>query len=129
MKKLAFLLVLVLTLQSCAEDDQMVDQCESVSNQVESDLDHMSVTLNWQDSNMSTSFNLEYGLSGFQPGMGNTINISDVTVELSGLSANTTYDYYIETVCATNNTSILSAVRSFTTLPDLVVPEFRPYLF
>lgn len=115
-------------MQSCVEDDQMVVQCGSAFNQSESNIAVVSVTLQWQDANSETQFNIEYGQSGFLPGTGTVINVNQNLVTLAGLSANTAYDYYIETVCAESNVSLLTDVRSFTTLPELVVPEFRPNL-
>ena len=123
MKKLGFLLVLVLTLQSCVEDDQMVVQCGSAFNQSESDISINNVTLQWQDANSATTFNIEYGPSGFLLGTGIIKITNQTSIILVDLTANTTYDYYIETVCSTSNVSLLTAVRSFTTLPELVVPN------
>lgn len=115
-------------MQSCVEDDQMIAQCESAYNQSESNIAVTSVTLQWEDANSATQFNVEYGISGFLLGTGTVINVNQNALALSGLSANTAYDYYIETVCTSSNISLITTVRSFTTLPELVVPEFRPTL-
>lgn len=63
----------------------------------------------------ATGYIVEYGLAGFSLGTGSTANSVDTTVVLSGLSANTAYDFYIFADCS-GTPSDSSEQGSFTTL-------------
>src|SRR5690554_3826363 len=56
-----------------------------------------SVVLSWTGT--GTSYVIEYGLTGFTPGTGTTITTTNLTETISSLTANTTYDFYIEQIC------------------------------
>lgn len=64
----------------------------------------------------STSFKFEYGVSGFTQGTGVTDTTSSLSSMLSGLAANTTYDFYVQAYCGTSDSSGYSGPFSFTTL-------------
>lgn len=63
----------------------------------------------------ATGYIVEYGLSGFTLGTGSTANSVDTTIVLTGLSANTAYDFYIFADCS-GTPSDSSEQGSFTTL-------------
>lgn len=114
----------MLTLTSCAKDeDDMIPQCAIPNNLTETDITFESAILSWSDLNESESFTIEYGLSGFEQGTGTTSDITESTIMLSGLTANTTYDYYVQATCSTSNVSLWSGVKSFTTQAPPVVPQ------
>ncbi len=52
-----------------------------------------------------TSFDVEFGVQGFTPGTGTTINTTNDTVSISGLTAATTYDFYVTKNCATGGSA------------------------
>jgi len=64
----------------------------SVSNATDSSAD-----LAW--SSAESSFNIEWGPTGFAPGSGTMVNGVSNPYTLSGLAAATTYDYYVCAVC------------------------------
>lgn len=128
MKKLNLLAILLLLLVSCNNDDTFVPQCETAYSLGESNITHSSATLHWQDDNPSASYTIEYGPTGFVLGSGSTANATEKSITITGLQANTTYDFYVKSICDANNVSILSDVRNFSTQPPLVVAEFRPNL-
>lgn len=57
-----------------------------------------SAILSWTGT--GTSYVIEYGLEGFTPGTGTTITTTNLTETISSLTANTTYDFYIEQICS-----------------------------
>ncbi len=129
MKKLLLLTFGLLFLYACNNDDQeTVAICEIPENITVTNITHQSAQLHWEDSNTSANFSLEYGESGFILGNGVTISLDVFEVTLLNLIANTTYDFYIKSVCGATNESMYSEVISFTTLPPLVRAEFLPTL-
>ncbi|WP_082333774.1 fibronectin type III domain-containing protein [Mangrovimonas sp. TPBH4] len=130
MKKCSLLMVFVILCVSCNKDDDSITvaECIQPTNLTEANLTHNSVTLQWSNPNENSSFKIEYGPSGFETGTGTISTSNSPSVTLSNLQANTTYDYYLEAVCSEDNISLRTALKSFTTLPPLVVAQFKPTL-
>lgn len=127
MLKRTYLYVLLVFLSfSCNNDDDLVAACDTVSNISANDITNNSATISWDAVNTTALYTIEYGESGFMIGSGSTISVTELSLALVGLNANTTYDVYIQTICATNNVSLYSDVFSFSTLAPNVIPEFRP---
>lgn len=125
MKKLLLALLFACTLTSCFNDpdDEFIEQCLTPTNIVLSNTTHESTSITWEDSNTSATYTIEYGISGFTLGLGETITTTDTTATLTDLEANTSYDIYIQSICS-NNVSMLTNVIPFTTSEPLVVPQF-----
>ena len=66
------------------------------------------VMLNWNGNGSSSTYNVEYGATGFTPGVGTgtTEIVYDTTINISGLTEGETYDYYVQADCGTDGTSI-----------------------
>ncbi len=90
--------------------------CPMASNQLESDLQATQVQLNWT-SGGSSNYNLEYGPTGFTQGAGTTTVATDTFKVISGLTANTTYDWYVQDDCGGGNLSNWGDPNTFTTMP------------
>jgi hypothetical protein len=77
--------------------------------------------LGWTDGNSATSWDVEYGVGGFVQGSvdGTVVNTPFNPYSLSGLTANTDYDFYVRANCGGGNgNSTYAGPFSFTTLPD-----------
>jgi len=72
-----------------------------------------SATINW--SSTGTAFNIEYGPAGFGQGTGTVVTSTADSVNLTGLTSNTTYHVYVQNNCGTG-TSSWTGPLSFTTL-------------
>ncbi|MDN3677087.1 T9SS type A sorting domain-containing protein [Flavobacterium paronense] len=74
-----------------------------------------SVTLNW-DASLSNpaNYEVEYGAQGFTQGTGTTLSPATNSVNVSGLAAETVYDYYVRANCGTTQ-STWTTVNKFTT--------------
>ena len=71
--------------------------------------------LSWAST--GTAFSVEYDTTGFALGTGQTVTTTSANVVISGLTANKTYDFYVNNNCtaAGNGTSNTSFVTTFTT--------------
>ncbi|MEN9001799.1 MAG: choice-of-anchor J domain-containing protein, partial [Flavobacteriales bacterium] len=65
-------------------------------------------------------YGIEYGVSGFTLGAGTQDTSAALTKTLSGLTANTTYDFYIKALCSLTDSSTVAGPFSFTTPCDAV---------
>ncbi|MBU2939708.1 fibronectin type III domain-containing protein [Lacinutrix sp. C3R15] len=125
MKNLLFTLLFACTLTSCFNDpdDEFIEQCLTPINIQLSNTTQESTTITWEDSNTFTTYTIEYGVSGFTLGFGETLTTTDTNITLVGLEANTSYDFYIQSICS-DNVSMLTNVFSFTTTAPIVVSQF-----
>ncbi|MBL6871624.1 MAG: T9SS type A sorting domain-containing protein, partial [Flavobacteriales bacterium] len=60
--------------------------------------------------------------SGFSPGSGTTVGVTTNPYSLTGLSASTTYDYYIKAICAPGDSSSWTGPFTFTTPCAALIP-------
>ena len=75
-----------------------------------------SADLLWQAGGNETSWNLEWGVSGFTIGNGNLLNgLTSTNYSLSSLSNNTSYDFYVQANCSNSNVSSWSGPYTFNT--------------
>ena len=65
--------------------------------------DSTMLTLTWVDTGSATSWQIEYGLSGFTPGTGTLVTATAVPFNITGLTPATHYDVYVTPVCPQGN--------------------------
>ena len=68
-----------------------------------------------ENLNSVDNFIIEYGESGFTPGMGTIVTSTDTNIHISGLTPVTEYEVYIQNVCSAGDTSIAVLPFTFTT--------------
>lgn len=124
LKKTGLLFILTLFVFACNNDDDLVAACEAVTSVSANAVTNNSATISWNDANAVGSYIFEYGVSGFAIGSGTTISAINTSIDLTGLTASTTYDVYIQTICSESNVSMYTDVFSFTTAAPLVIPEY-----
>ena len=85
-----------------------------------SSIGYFDVDLNWSGPalNPGQYYYLEYGVSGFILGTGITMNTASNSQNISGLSSNTSYDFYINRVCSTNDISLVTGPYTITTAAE-----------
>lgn len=81
-----------------------------------------SAQLNWNENNSATQWQIEYGVLGFNLGRGTRITTTTKPFSLSGLSAATSYDVYVRSICTAGDTSKWSSKQSFVTNCQNLVP-------
>ena len=72
-------------------------------------------SLGWTENGTATTWDIEWGATGFTQGAG-TIDTSSNPKTLSGLTANTSYDFYVRADCG-GSTSAWVGPYTFTTQP------------
>jgi hypothetical protein len=72
-------------------------------------------SLGWTVLGTETAWDIEYGVSGFTQGTGTTVNATTNPYALSGLSANTAYQFYVRANCGGGSTSTWAGPFTFTT--------------
>jgi subtilisin family serine protease len=101
-------------------DDVQVEvpvNCFPPENLRVDDYTSSEAAISWTGVEPATAWDLEYGLSGFEPGSGTSIHITENQyTELSGLEQNTSYDVYVRSACDDENQSSWAGPASFTTL-------------
>ena len=78
--------------------------------------------LGWTDP-VASSWQIEYGVTGFTQGTGTTAIVGTNPHTLSSLMPETTYQYYVRSICGAGDTSIWSTPVSFTTPPTCIGPN------
>ncbi|MBF98710.1 MAG: hypothetical protein CMI36_06950 [Owenweeksia sp.] len=82
----------------------------------------ISANVYWTQMGSASSWNIEYGPAGFLQGTGTTSTVGNDTINITGLTAQTTYDFYVQTDCGTNGTSVWVGPFTFTTLCGPLLP-------
>ncbi len=75
---------------------------------------NLTASLGWTEAGTATSWNIEYGPQGFTPGLGTTVTASSNPYVLTGLTALTTYSYYVRASCSVTDQSYWVGPFSFT---------------
>ncbi|MDL2296570.1 T9SS type A sorting domain-containing protein [Bacteroidales bacterium OttesenSCG-928-B11] len=116
-------------IQFCLDDLEIsgIATCNRPKNVILNQVDDHSATLTWENNNNSTTWELVYGYSGFDPDTAATIGVQGNSVyAITNLEAATKYDVYIRTICDSNDVSAWSRVfplqtecAEITTFPHL----------
>lgn len=114
---------------SCKNDDDVtIARCTEPESIEISEISFDNALISWESANETASYTVEYGLSGFLPGMGTQVQSETNSITLTELAANTTYNVYIKSVCGNSNESMFTEAVAFTTLAPPVIPEFLTHL-
>lgn len=76
-----------------------------------------SADLSWTAGDAETEWQVLYGIAGFDPATeGTSVEVNDdAEVTITGLDANTEYDFYVKAICAVGDESAWTDAVSFTT--------------
>lgn len=90
--------------------------CDAPSGLNAANITMNTADLEWIESGTSSEWNVEFGVAGFIQGAGTTINnVTDNPFVLTGLMSNSNYEFYVQSVCGTNQSPWEGPI-SFTTL-------------
>ena len=106
-------------------DDVMIDYipvCIRPDSLVCSNVSGNSVDIGWQERGSATSWNIEYGPSGYTLGTGTLLTGVLNPYILSGLNPSTTYDVYVQSNCSFGGTSTWSNISFMTNQIAINVP-------
>lgn len=107
-------LFLFVLLMGCSGGDDGGSSCGKVKS-VSFSTTPAAVTLYFTGGNNANSFKVEYGPSGFTQGSGTSVVTSNTQVEITDLTASTTYDFYITGICSAAESSTPYKLSSVTT--------------
>ncbi|MDC0015169.1 T9SS type A sorting domain-containing protein [Flavobacteriales bacterium] len=92
-----------------------------------------SVGLSWVDFGRDSIYQVQYGSQGFTLGTGTIINDNNDSTNFGGLSASTSYDVYVRSICKIGDTSVWVGPYTFTTPCSFYTPpyleDFSTYTF
>ena len=88
--------VMIMNIPTCPEPSDLI----SVANTA------TSITLGWTPGSNESSWNIEYGTTGFIPGNGTTISVTTNPYEINNLESDSTYDFYVQADCGSGDESI-----------------------
>jgi hypothetical protein len=89
--------------------------CIAPTNPLTASTSATQVTLDWTENNGATEWQIEYGSTGFTQGAGTIVTTTTKPETITSLSASTSYDWYVRTICGPGDTSAWSNSASFTT--------------
>ena len=95
--------------------------CPTPASLTASSITNTSATVAWGAATGATSYNLQYRVSG--GATWTTVSQTATSKSLTGLTAGTTYQYQVQTVCSTGS-SAYSAIASFLTTGGVVTPTY-----
>lgn len=102
--------------------------CYSPSSLSAANITAMAADLSWTAGDSETTWNIEYGAEGFTQGAGTTVAVTTNPYTLSGLTANTAYDYYIQADCGANGASAWVGPYTFSTACEsYTIPYFEGF--
>lgn len=81
-----------------------------------------SVSLDWDEQNEATAWEIEYGPIHFTPGSGTVLPVSNKPYLLTGLTASSVYRFYVRSVCDEGDTSEWSTLHPFYTACENAMP-------
>lgn len=76
--------------------------CPSCSFPTGTDANNITISsadMSWTAGGTETSWNVEYGISGFVQGSGSLSTTNSTSLSLTGLSSSTFYDFYVQADC------------------------------
>ncbi len=106
----------------------ITQSCPFPTDQTETNITATSVELGWTESGSATTWNIEYGSTGFTQGSGTMISgTTDNPYTLSGLTSYTTYDWYVQADCGGGDESLWVGPSTFTTDCDVYTAPFTEH--
>ncbi|MFK5891296.1 MAG: T9SS type A sorting domain-containing protein [Flavobacteriaceae bacterium] len=97
-----------------------LDACTAPSGGMGNNIKPTSFNINWAPQGPESSWNIEYGLTGYTQGgsasLGNFVSTDNTGGDLiNGLTASTSYDFYVQAICSSSSTSSWAGPYTVTT--------------
>jgi hypothetical protein len=105
----------------------MVPTCPAPTDLYAENLTTTTADLGWTASGDEELWNVEVGLTGFEPGTASALftysGVVTNTLEVTGLDPLTSYDFYVQADCGDRSVSMWAGPVMFTTLPSCPAPS------
>ncbi|WP_052599652.1 fibronectin type III domain-containing protein [Aureispira sp. CCB-QB1] len=93
---------------------------------------HTTANLAWTENGSATSWHVEYGAQGFAQGTGTAVVTGTNPHNITGLTANTDYSFYVRAICGAGDSSTWVGPFNFTTpctpFSPTYLEDFTSYL-
>nr|WP_299206657.1 fibronectin type III domain-containing protein [uncultured Brumimicrobium sp.] len=89
--------------------------CPAPTDLAITNLTTTSADLGWTNGGSETAWNVEYGAAGFSQGSGTVVNTTSNPHNLTGLTAETAYEFYVQADCGGTDQSTWAGPFSFYT--------------
>jgi len=83
-----------------------------------------SADLGWNENGSATQWEIEWDTTMFSPGSGNFVIANTNPNNITGLSPNATYDFYVRAICGVGDTSAWAGPYTFTTPCAAYTPQY-----
>jgi hypothetical protein len=104
-----------------------IPPCPTPSN-ITADTDFNSVDISFDGNSQATSYVIEFGRSGFSQGNGSFISTSNTQYSsLDSLDPNTSYEFYITTVCGNDSSGTIGPVSFETDCAPFQAPLVQDF--
>jgi hypothetical protein len=97
---------------------EAIPSCPEPNLLVSSMITNATANLGWTETATATQWEIEYGITGFTQGAGVIVSATTNPFILTGLLSNTTYGFYVRSVCNTSNSSVWTGPSTFKTQCD-----------
>lgn len=116
-----------LLLGACGNDDDndtVTAACQAPTNLISDATSANSVSFSW-DANNASAWTVEYGETGYTPGSGTSVTVSNNSATIEGLESSQSYDVYVTANCDASNSSVAGPLTLTTNNP--IVGEWGTY--
>jgi hypothetical protein len=103
--------------------------CPPPKTLVSSTIGPYSATVSWTAQGTALTWDIEYGPAGFVQGTGQMAMSYSNTVNLTGLTHSTNYDFYVRAICSATDTSEWEGPGTFETAWVNDSADFKSYYF
>ncbi|WP_339889028.1 fibronectin type III domain-containing protein [uncultured Flavobacterium sp.] len=97
---------------------EALPSCVEPNFLVSSMITNNTASIGWTEGATATQWEIEYGTPGYTQGTGMVVPAPTNPFTLTGLAANTTYDFYVRAVCSTSDSSTWTGPSRFKTQCD-----------
>jgi len=87
-----------------------------------------SIDISWIEPACATAWNIQYGPAGFTLGTGTILYTTSIPTQISGLTAATSYGFYVQAICGTDSSAWSGPVTG-TTLCEVSNLPYGPETF
>jgi hypothetical protein len=94
---------------------EAIPTCVETSELVVSNISNESAQLSWTEGGSATAWEIQYGAPGFILGTGTIVAATTNPFELTGLTPNTNYTFYVRAVCSVTSSSPWTGPLAFKT--------------
>ncbi len=92
-----------------------IPTCPKPTDIITTNVTQTSLDLGWIENGTATTWEVEYGETGFTQGNGTIITVTTNPTPITGLTVSTCYDFYVRSVCAPGDESYWSHKATFCT--------------